>query len=208
MLLSFEETEELLADYDLPLSKSEEIDSFEEALNFADKNDYPLVLKIFSPEVLHRTEHDLVEVGIETEEQLEKAFEEMENKAKELESAQVIVQNQEEGVQLIYGMKKDETFGPVLMFGLGGIFVEVLEDVSFGITPIDQEEAERVVKNIRGYKLLEGFRNYPSVDAKKAAEFLVKLSNLAEQEDVKEIDFNPVFAEGKEFKIADPKIIV
>jgi len=90
------------------------------------------------------------------------------------------------------------------MFGLGGIFVEALEDVSFGITPVSKEEA-KMIEGIRAVKVLKGFRNYPSVNLEKAANLLVNLSNLVENEEVEEVDFNPVFAKGDKFKIADPK---
>lgn len=207
MLLGFNETKELLADYDLPLSDSKSVSSVEKALNFAEEVDFPLVLKVFSPEVLHRSEKDLVATDIENEEELQESFERLKNKADEIKSAQVIIQKQEQGLELVFGMKNDDTFGAVLMFGLGGIFVEALEDVSFGITPVGKEEAEKMIEDIRAVKVLKGFRNYPSVNLEKAAGLLVNLSNLVENEKVEEIDFNPVFAKGDKFKIADPKII-
>lgn len=208
MLLSFEKTGKLLADYELPLSDSESVSSFEQASEFVEENGYPVVLKVFAPRLMHRTEKNLVRTKIQDEQQLKDSFQELESRAEEIESSRIIIQNQEQGLQLIYGMKKDETFGPVLMFGLGGIFVEALEDVSFGITPVDRREAETMIRDIKSFKALKGFRNYPAVDLDEAADLLVKLSDLVEQEEMKEVDFNPVFAKGEEIKIADPKIIV
>jgi len=204
MLLNFDKTEKLLRKYDLPLSKSKVITSVEEAEGF----NFPLVLKVVAPEVVHRTEKGLVKVGIESEEKLKKALEDLKEEADQIDSAQIIVQEQEDGLELIYGMKVDETFGPVLMFGLGGIFVEALKDVSFGITPVEKEEATRMINDIKGKEVLEGFRSYPVVNKEKAAEVLVKLSEMVEEEDLKEVNFNPVFAKEDQFKIADPKIIV
>lgn len=202
MLLSFDKTKELLQKYDLPLVESKRVSSAEEASEVG----FPLVLKIFAPEVAHRTEQNLVQTDIENEEQLQSAFEKIQTRAQEIDSAQIVAQKQAEGIELVFGMKNDETFGPVLMFGLGGIFVEVLKDVSFGITPVSKQEAREMINGIKSVKVLKGFRNKPAVDLSQAADFLVKLSDLAEQEQVEGIDFNPVFAQGKDFKIADPKI--
>lgn len=208
MLLNFEKTREMLVDYELPLSDSESVSSFEKALEFVEENGYPVVLKVSAPQLLHRTEKNLVRTKIQNEQQLKDSFQELESRAEEIESSRIIIQNQEEGLQLIYGMKKDETFGPVLMFGLGGIFVEVLEDVSFGITPVDRREAQVMIRSIKSFKALKGFRNYPAVDLDEAADLLIKLSDLVEHEKVEGVDFNPVFAKGEEIKIADPKLIV
>ncbi|MEF8847067.1 MAG: acetate--CoA ligase family protein [Candidatus Paceibacterota bacterium] len=206
MLLDFEKTKSLLKEYNLPLSESKSVSSFDETLEFIEN--FPVVLKVISSEILHRTEKDLVKTDIENKEELKKNYEYLEKKADKLESSKIVIQEQEEGLELVYGMKKDETFGPVLMFGLGGIFVEVLEDVSFGITPVGKKEAEEMIRRIKAFKVLKGFRNYPSVNLDKAAELLVNLSDLVENEELQGVDFNPVFAKGSSFKIADPKIIL
>lgn len=208
MLLDFKKTKELLTDYDLPLAETKSVSSFKQVSKFIEKNGYPIVFKIYSPEVLHRTERNLVKTDIKSKEELKDTFNEFKDKTEEIDSSKIIIQKQEEGIELVYGMKRDEIFGPVLMFGLGGIFVEILEDVSFGITPVNPKEAKRMIEDIKAVKVLKGFRNYPSVDLGKAADLLVKLSDLVEQEEIEGVDFNPVIAKQKKFKIVDPKIIL
>ena len=121
----------------------------------------------------------------------------------------IIIQKQVSGVELFVGLKRDKTFGPIISFGLGGIFVEVLEDVVLGVCPINKEQALEMIKSIKGYKILTGYRGQTSVNLEKLADILVAVSYLAmENENINEMDINPLFAKGSEITVADVKMIL
>jgi acyl-CoA synthetase (NDP forming) len=113
------------------------------------------------------------------------------------------------GLEIIIGMTLDAQFGPVLMFGLGGIFVEVMKDVSFGITPITARDAREMIHNIKGYPLLNGFRGTTKIDIANLESWLLKLSDFAQSyPEVKEFDLNPVFAYAQGAMVVDARIIL
>lgn len=210
-LLSFQETKNLLLKYKIPFSPVGLVNSKKEALTFAKKIGYPVVLKIYSPEVLHRTDLDLVKVGIEKADDLSKAFDEIFKKTKKIKirSEGILVQKMVKGVELMSGMKRDRQFGPVLMFGLGGIFVEILNDVSLRIAPLSKREAMKMVKEIKGYKILSGWRGKSPLAVEKIVEILLNLSNLSlENPKIKEIDLNPIFVDEKKALAADFKFLI
>ena len=211
MLLDFQKTKKLLQDYKISLCKSELVDSENKAINFAKKNGYPVVLKAFSKDVLHKTDLGLVEVGIKGESDLKKAWQKILKSAKDkkIKIEDILVQEMALDGEIIIGMKRDFQFGPVLMFGLGGIFVEILKDVSFRVCPVSQKEALKMIKEIKGYKTLTGYRGKESANIKKIAELLINLSKLSlERKEIKEIDLNPVIVNKKTALVADAKIIV
>jgi len=206
MILDFEETKKLLRKYRIPFTKTEKISSKKEALKKADQLGYPLVLKVFSPNIYHRTEKELVRNNLKEREELKRAF--LSLKKKTPEKGVLLLEKKEEGIELMAGMKRDPVFGPVVIFGLGGVFVEILKDISFALSPLSRENAKKAIKNIKGYKILRGYRNNPPVDLNKLADFLIKVSKLAEENPkIKEIDFNPIFAKGGRIKAVDFKII-
>jgi acyl-CoA synthetase (NDP forming) len=113
------------------------------------------------------------------------------------------------GVEVIIGMSKDSTFGPVIMFGLGGIMVEVMKDVSFRIVPLLRRDAHEMVKEIKGYPLLKGYRGSEPVDTKKLEDIILKVSKFADKHpEVKEMDLNPVYAYGDGAVAVDARIIL
>jgi len=113
------------------------------------------------------------------------------------------------GVEVIVGMSKDVQFGPVLMFGLGGILVEVLKDVSFRIVPITRRDAAEMIREIKGYPLLEGYRGQEPADIAALEELMVKVSQFVEQNpEIKELDLNPIFAYGDSAIAVDARIIL
>lgn len=208
MMLGFYQTKKLLQKYKIPLVKGEIISTKDEALNFAKKYNFPLVLKIFSPEILHKTDIGGVILNIDNQNLLLKSWQKIKHLAKR-KNAQILIQKQIEGKQIIAGAKCDQVFGPVVVFGLGGIFVEVLKDVSFRIAPITKKEAKEMIKEIKGYKILEGTRGEKGVNINKIAEILVNLSKLISNEkQIKEIDLNPVIVNEKEALVVDAKIII
>ena len=175
---------------------------------------FPVVLKIVSPEILHKTEANGVKLNLKTSDEVAKAFDEIMASAKEkfpnVNIHGVAVQRMaKSGLEIIIGMTLDAQFGPVLMFGLGGIFVEVKKDVSFGITPITKRDAGEMIRSIKGYPLLNGFRGAPKVDVANLESWLLKLSDFAQTyPEVKEFDLNPIFAYAQGAMVVDARIIL
>jgi len=203
--MGFKKTQKLLKEYGIPFCKSHLVFSKKDALIFAEKIGYPVVLKIASPEVLHRTEVNGVKVDVRTGKELKQAWEKMLGAF----DAPFLVQKQVFGVELVIGMKRDEQFGPVIMFGLGGIFVEILDDVVFRVAPVSKKEALNMMGQIKGFKALTGFRGKKAVNFEKVVNMIVALSKLSlARDDIQEIDFNPVFADSKKAVVVDAKILV
>lgn len=168
-------------------------------------------LKIQSPHILHKTEAGGVKLGIESPAEAEAAFKEILTKAAAYKEDAVIegVLVQEmvpAGQEIIVGMKRDEALGPVVMFGLGGVFVEVLRDVSLRVAPLTLQDAREMVEEIKGYKILQGYRGSPPSDIEAIWELLLQVSRFAlENPTVQELDLNPVFVQprGHGLKVAD-----
>ena len=205
--LEFKKAEQLLAKYGIPLCPGRLVSEKKEAWAFAKKTGYPLVLKVLSPLATHKTDLGLVKTGIRDEKELDKAWAEL--AAKKIKREGVLVQKQLAGVEVVAGIKRDPQFGPVLMFGLGGIFVELLKDVSFRIAPVGKNDARGMMKEIKGYKVLLGFRSQKAVDLDKLTGILLSLSELSLREkDVKEVDLNPIIANEKGAWVADPRFLI
>lgn len=209
--LSFEETKKLLFKYKIPFCVTELAKSKEEAVSIAEKIGYPVAMKIFSKNVLHKTEIGAVKTNIKNEEELFVSFNSINElaKAKSIEMEGILVQKMVLGQEIIVGMKRNEQFGSVLMFGIGGVLVELLKDVSFRIAPITQKDAIEMIKEIKGYKLLTGFRGKEAVDIDKIVNILISLSNLSLNENnIKEIDFNPVIVSKDSALVVDARILI
>ncbi len=209
--LEFEKTKKLLEKYKIPFCQTKLAASLKEAVSFAKKAGYPLVLKISSPEVLHKTDLGLVKTDIDSLEELENAWNEITKTAKNgnIGMEGILVQKELSGTEIMIGMKRDAQFGPVIMFGLGGIFVEVLKDVSFRIAPVKKENALSMMKEIKGHKVLEGFRGQEPCNLDKLAEMIMALSELSlVEEKVKEIDLNPVIANEKGAQVVDARFLI
>jgi len=218
MLLDWQKTEELLKKYQIPLVESLVIETVEQGIEFANRVGFSVVLKLLSPSDLHKIDKGLVKLNIQNEQQLSIVFKEfMKEGASFIQGrrlppsspeGEILIQKQILGVELFMGMKRDKSFGAVVSFGLGGIFVEVLNDVVLGICPINKKEGLEMIESIKGYKILQGYRGQVKVDINKLADILVGVSRLAmENESIKEIDFNPLFADGNNITVADAKII-
>lgn len=209
MLLDFEKTEKILKKYDIPLVKEEIVCSKKDVFNFAKKNGFPVVLKLFSPKIVHKTEiKGAVIVDIKDKKNLSKEYEKISILARQ-KKADVVIQKMERGIHLIIGAKHDPIFGPIIMFGLGGIFAEVFKDVSFRISPIFKKEAQEMIEEIKGYALIKGFRKQEGANQKALIKIILNLSRLLENEkEIKEIDFNPIIANKNKATVVDAKIII
>ena len=208
------EAKELLKEYGIPvpafkLIKSEEgIDKLKETI------DYPIVMKIVSPDIIHKSDAGGVKIGVKNEEEAKMAYQEIMYRVKKYkEEAKIIgviaCKMIPQSTEIIIGMMKDPSFGPVIMFGLGGIFVEVLKDVSFRIIPLEERDAQEMITEIKGYKILKGVRGEAPKDIEAIKNLLMKVSQLTmENPEIKEIDLNPVFVFEKGLQVVDARMIL
>ena len=161
---------------------------------------YPAVLKLWSPDVVHKSDVGGVRLGIRSEEEAARAFDQIAAALKEAEpkarfGGVTVERMVSGGVETIIGMTRDPSFGPVVLFGLGGISVELLRDVSLRLAPLTETDADEMVREIRGYPLLEGYRGSPAVDVSALHDMLHRVSLLAiEHPEIAELDLNPVLA--------------
>ena len=206
------ESKQLFAEAGLPVVETQAAATKQEAVALSDKTGYPVVLKVDSADISHKSDAGGVKVGLEDAGEVEAAWDDIMAAAKKaFPKARIdgvsVQAMAKPGVEIIMGMFKDAQFGPVLMFGLGGIFVEVLKDVAFRIVPLAKRDAAEMVAEIKGHKLLEGYRGQEPADIPYLEEMLLKLSALVEQTpEIKEIDLNPVFAYGHGAVIVDARI--
>lgn len=186
------------------------------AADLAQKMGFPVVLKIVSPQIIHKSDADGVKVGLTTPEAVKKAFEAIVASAKayqsDVEVSGVLVQQMApQGEEVILGMNRYPAFGPLLMFGLGGIFVELFADVVFRLAPINRNSARRMIRQIKGFKLLDGFRGRPMVDLGEIEKSLVRLSDMtAAHPEIQEMDINPLIAheKNKGVTVADCRMVL
>jgi len=208
-ILSFEQTKKILKKYKIPFCRTEIFNSQEKALAFAEKIKFPVVLKIHSRTIFHKSDIGGVKIGIQNSEEFNQAWKEISTNSQLKNIEGILVQEMVKGNELVLGMKRDNQFGPIVMFGLGGIFIEILKDVSFRIAPIDKKQAIEMVKEIKGYRLLEGYRGKKGIDIKKLTDLLIKISNLAiKEKNILSLDFNPIMANDKEVLVADFRLII
>ena len=183
----------------------------DEALAFAKKAGYPVVIKAMSPKILHKSDYKAVVIGINSDEELKAKFTDMESRLKKHDLVGILVEKQvKKGTELLVGMNIDPTFGPVVAFGIGGILVEAISDVTFRMCPTTKDRALRMIDDIKTQKMLNGFRGLPPVDRDALAEMIVKVSQLAIDMAmyVKEIDLNPVIANEDGVYGVDARIIL
>ncbi|HKU33608.1 MAG TPA: 4-hydroxybutyrate--CoA ligase [Candidatus Nitrosotalea sp.] len=209
-----EEGQEVLKAYGVPLPKSILATKDREAAAAAKKIGYPVVMKIASPQIIHKSDAGGVKVGLKTPQEVKKAFKEIIKNAKKYDKKAtikgVLVQEMiKSGKETIVGSKQEPGFGPVVMFGMGGIYVEVLKDVTFRIAPVTNAEAEEMISTIKTNKLLQGVRGEKPSDTQKLSECIQKISQLVTDfDEIKELDLNPVlvFEKGKGCKVVDVRI--
>ncbi len=185
-----------------------------EAIAISKTIGFPVVLKIASPDIIHKSDIGGVKIELKNATRVSQAYSEIIEAARRSSPNAVIegisVQKMARpGVEVIIGMSKDIQFGPVLMFGLGGILVELLKDVSFRIIPITRKNAREMIRELKGYPLLEGYRGREPVDVSCLEEILLKVSAFTEQNpEIKELDLNPVFAYKDGAVAVDARIIL
>lgn len=212
-MMPYQDMQQILADYDLPLAGAlaPTPEDIEKTLNRLGNG--PYAMKAIAPELVHKSDLNAVQVGLADAEAVQAAWEDMmEGIQKALPACTLegmLLQSMADGVECILGMKRDHTFGTVIVFGLGGIFVEVLKDSSMRIAPVSKEEALVQIKEIKGLPLLMGARGTKPVDLEALAAAIASLSHLAlDYPDIEEIDLNPVFASSKGVEVVDARFMV
>ena len=200
--------------YGIPVTKFEVAKNEAEAVKFAEAIGFPVVLKVISPDIIHKSDVGGVIIGLKSAGEVRDAYKRiLENVKKHRADAKVVgilVQEMAPAsTEVIVGAIKDPQFGPALMFGLGGIFVEVLKDVTFRVAPINEDEAREMITEVRAYPLLKGYRNMPPADIEAIIKILLNTSRLVmEHEEIKEVDLNPIMVYEKGAKTVDARIIL
>ncbi len=195
-ILTEHEAKKLLAKYGIPVTKEQIAASADEALAIALQVGTPVAMKISSPDISHKSDVGGVVLNVKREE-VRTAYNEMISRIKKtVPDAKIegilVQQMAPAGHEIIVGLKKDAQFGHALMFGLGGIFVEVYKDVTFRVVPIDKSEALSMISEIKGYPILKGIRGRMPADVDAIARVLVSVSEMAEKENIIELDINPL----------------
>jgi acyl-CoA synthetase (NDP forming) len=213
-LLTEVESKELVKKAGIPVVEAKLARSKKEAISISKEMGLPVVLKISSLDVVHKSDSGGVKLGLANATQVGKAYNEIISSVKqaypEARIEGVSVQPMAPpGVEVIVGMSTDPQFGPVLMFGLGGILVEVLKDVSFRIVPVSARDAGEMIREIKGYPVLEGYRGQKPASIPALEKLIVKVSQFVEKNPrIKELDLNPIFAYPDKAVAVDARIIL
>ncbi len=204
------ESKQILAAYDLPVTREVLVSSMEDLLTAAAQIGYPLVIKGSSAEIAHKTETGLIRVDVRNDEEATVAFREIRAAMNGAGDGAVLVQQMIKGKrELVVGLTRDDQFGPCVMFGLGGIFTEVLKDTVFRVAPLEKQDAFDMMHEIRASKILEAIRGMAAVDKDMLAEMLITVGRIGIENDrIKEIDINPLIISGGKPVAVDALIVL
>jgi len=208
------ESKKILKQVGIPVVEARLAENQKEAVSLSQKTGFPVVLKIISPDVVHKTDSGGVKLGLKSVSEVKKAYNEiLASVKKQLPSAVIhgvcVQKMARPGTEVIIGTSKDPQFGPVIMFGLGGIFVEMLKDVSFRIIPVARRDAQEMIKEIKGYPLLQGYRGMEPASIPVLVDMILKISNLINKNpQIKELELNPIFAYKDRAVAVDARIIL
>ena len=203
--LAENEVKDLLRAYNIPTTKYKVVNK-EGDLDKIDLK-FPVALKVCSSKILHKTDVGGVKLNIKDKKELKKIFKEFRKKFPK--ENLLVDQMEEKGVEIIIGLVQDPTFSLSIMCGIGGIYTELYQDVTFRVVPIDRYDAEQMIEEIKGKKLLEGFRNIPA-NKQLVIDLLMKVSKIGEEldEHIDQMDLNPVFVYEKSLCVVDAKLIL
>ena len=204
------ESKNLLKEIGIPIPEQELATTKEETLSIANKIGFPVVLKLMAEDIVHKSDTGAVKLNIKNEDETAQAYDDLMKIPSQSEKSISVQKMAEEPItELIIGMTTDAQFGPALMFGIGGILVELLEDVSFRIAPITEYDAREQIHEIKGFPILDGYRGKPKADIDAIVNVLLKISDLVtEHGEINEMDLNPVFIYEKGLICVDARIIL
>ena len=211
-ILTEHEAKKVLSKYGIPVTQGSIAKSADEAFRIVSSIGFPVAMKISSPDISHKTDVGGVVLNIKKEE-VKAAYSDMISRiSTAVPGANIegvlVQQMSPSGHEVIVGLKKDAQFGHALMFGLGGIFVEIYKDVSFRVTPIDKKEALEMISEIKGYPILKGIRGRKPADIDAVAKVLVSVSEMAQKENIIELDINPLIVGEKGAIAVDARAMV
>jgi succinyl-CoA synthetase beta subunit len=202
----------ILEEYGVGVAPWALCDSAQEAIEAADRIGYPVVMKVVSPQIVHKTEFGAVMIDLSSAKEVNEAYSKLMESALSHEGVEVtgiLVSKMLKGLEIIVGSTMDPQFGPLLMFGLGGIFVEVFKDVSYRIVPLEEIDIEEMLSELKGSKLIRGFRGMEGVNIEDLKRVLISISTLlTDLQDIMEMDLNPIFGNSTEVRVADARIIL
>ena len=208
------EAESICASYGIPIAPSHIATTKEETCRKAEELGFPVALKVLSSQILHKTDAGAVLVGIGNEDALGKSFDKIIDNAKNYSPKTtilgVLVQRMvTPGVEVMIGGMRESQFGPTILFGLGGIFTEILKDAVFGITPLDEAEAYRMIRSIKAYPLLTGYRKLPKANEKSIVDIMLKASQLlSDNPEIDQMDLNPTIVNEEGSVVVDARILL
>lgn len=210
-VLSELDAKEILREWGLPVPACKVAGSAKEAAATANDMGYPVVLKVHSPAITHKSDVGGVKLDLADALAVEKAYGEIAGSCSKIDPGfKVLVQPMlKPGIEVILGVSRDAQFGPVILFGLGGIYTELFKDVAFRLIPVEAEEARRMVDSIQSVPLLKGFRGKPGGDMDLLTDMIVKVSSLvAAHPEVAEMDLNPVMVYPQGAAVADARMVI
>ncbi|MCW3976138.1 MAG: acetate--CoA ligase family protein [Candidatus Bathyarchaeota archaeon] len=212
-VLSLDDSRKIMIQAGIPFNRYALARSQNEATNIAKEIGFPVVMKIVSPQIIHKTDVDGVKININSEIEVKSNYIQMINRVREVtpvcEIKGISIEEMVKGPEFIIGTVKDSQFGPMIMFGVGGIFVEVYKDVTFRLIPISETDAKDMLNELRGKELLNGIRGMPKGDPNELADILIRVSKLMERyKQIKEIDINPLILTVGGAKAVDARIIL
>ena len=204
------ESKELLKEIGIAIPAQKLTKTKEDTIAAAQEIGYPVVMKLMAEDVVHKSDTGAVKLNIKNKDEAEKAFNDLMKIESQSEKKISVQKMADEPItELIIGMTTDAQFGPALMFGIGGILVELLEDVSFRIAPITEYDAKEMIHEIKGFPILDGSRGKPKADIDAIVDTLLKISDLVtKNEEIYEMDLNPVFIYQKGLICVDARIIL
>jgi len=204
------ESKELIQEIGISVPSQRLITSIDETISAAEEIGFPVVLKLIAEDIVHKSDTGAVKLNIKDKDELEAAYKDLMNIASQKEKKISVQKMADEPItELIIGMTTDAQFGPALMFGIGGILVELLEDVSFRIAPVTEYDCREMIREIKGFPILDGYRGKPKADINAIVDTLMKISDLViKYEEINELDLNPVFIYEKGLICVDARIIL
>jgi len=201
----------VLKAYGIESTKESLCHSADEAVKAAESIGYPVVMKLVSPQVVHKTEFNAVKLNISNEAEVKAVYSDLLERAKksQFQVKGILVAETLTGTEFIIGSLRDKQFGPLVMLGLGGIFVEVYKDVSYRLAPVEPIDVKDMIAELKGKKMLEGFRGKEKVDVDALINAVVSVSQLlADFPNIAEMDLNPIFGNSRGVKVADARIML
>ncbi len=212
-MMNEHDSKKMLSKYGISVTKELAAKDKHEAMAYSGRIVYPVVMKVLSSDIVHKTDAGGVVLNIHSPEDAGRAYDLIIDNVKKYNPHAkidgIVIEEQVKGHELIVGAKMDPQFGPVLMVGLGGIFVEILKDVSFRVVPITEKDADEMLRELKSFAVLEGARGKPAANIKKIRSALIGVSKLLKDNpQIQELDINPLVVDEKKAVAADARIII